>query len=109
MSKLDQVVFVVENGTIIESRIRDLSGYIDETTTPHGVAPRFHVRGTELWTWGHQGNNPQVVSAYETVAEAEEALEDTFAHDFWNCPTILAFSARAGAEDFLTDEQQEDE
>lgn len=38
MSKLDQIVFIIEDGKIIETSIRD-SGltYIEETTTPYGV------------------------------------------------------------------------
>jgi hypothetical protein len=103
MSKIDQVVYLIEDGKIIESSIRDLSGYIDETTTPRGVGPRYHTRGNELWTWGHQGNNPRIVSAYDTEAEAEEALEDTFAHDFWNCADILAFTTREDAEKWLAE------
>jgi len=101
MSKLDQVVFVIENDQIVESTIRDLSGYIDETTTPAGVAPRFHVRGTELWTWGKNGNNPRCVNKYDSAEEAEDALEDTFLYDFWNCSEILAFTVRADAEKFM--------
>jgi len=101
MSKIDQVVFTIEAGWVVESAIRDLSGYIDETTTPHGVAPRLHVRGTELWTWGHAGNFPKLVRAYDTEAEAVEALEDSFAYDFWNSPNILAFNNRADAEAFI--------
>ena len=95
MSKINQVVYIIEEGRVVESAIRDLSGFIDETTTPQGIAPRFHVRGTELWTWGHQGNAPHLISAYDTEAEAIEALEDSFAHDFWNCNEILAFTTRA--------------
>ena len=102
MSKIDQVVFIIEEGRVVESTIRDLSGYIDETTTPHGIAPRLHVRGTELWTWGHAGNFPEPVRAFGTEAEAVEALEDSFAYDFWHCQNILAFNNRAGAEAFIT-------
>ena len=139
MSKLDQVVFLVENGQIIESKIRDLSGYIDETTTPRGVGPRYHTRdypkfsidgqdfecredaedyasnnelptnqivegiSYELWTWGHQGNFPRQINAYDTEAEAQEALEETFYTDFCNCTDILSFTTRADAEKFLVD------
>jgi len=101
MSKLDQVVFVIEGDEIIEGTIRSFDGYIDETTTPLGVSARYHVRENELWTWGHAGNFPRLVRAYETEAEAIEALEDTFADDFWNCSEILAFATREAAEECL--------
>lgn len=44
MGKLDEVVFLIENGKVVESKIRDLSGYIEETTTPHGVGSKYHTR-----------------------------------------------------------------
>lgn len=103
MSKLDQVVYVIEDGKIIESRIRDLDGYIEETTTPRGVGPRYHVRENELWTWGHQGSLPALIRAYDTEAEAQEALEDSFADDFWRCSEILAFATREAAEAALAE------
>jgi len=101
MSKIDQVVFVIDGGEIIEGTIRNFDGYIDETTTPHGVDARYHVRENELWTWGVGGNNARLIRAYDTEAEAIEALEDSFAHDFWNCADILAFATREAAEECL--------
>ena len=108
MSKFDQVVFLVHGDRIIEASIRNLDGmylpsgeridFIDETSTPIGIGPRYHVRGNELWSWGHQGNFPRKIREYETEAEAQEALEDTFADDFWRAPDIIAFPDREGAE-----------
>lgn len=102
-SPLATIVFVIENGQIIEAPISAFSGFIDETTTPRGVASRFHVRGAELWTWGHAGNFPKLVSVHDTEADAIEALEETFVYDFWNCSEILAFRDRASAEKCLVD------
>ena len=103
MSKLDQVVYIIEDGEIVESRIRDIDGYIDETTTPKGIAPRYHVRGRELWTWGVGGNSPRLIREYDTEEEAQEALDETFVHDFWSNGEFLAFSTREQAETFLRD------
>lgn len=144
MSKLDQVVFLIEDGKIKESAIRDLTGYIDTTTTPKGVAPRFHIRAFpmfsidgeefdsregaeqyaadngltdseisekvshELWTWGHQGRFPHVVERFETAQEAQEALEDTFAYDFWESANILAFTTREDAEKWVAENSDTD-
>ena len=104
MSKLDQIVFIIEDGKIIETSIRD-SGltYIEETTTPYGVSAKYHTRGAELWTWGVNGSFPEKLSTFASEEDATEALEDTFAHDFWNCPSILAFKDRASAEECLVD------
>lgn len=88
MSKLDRVIYVIENGQIIETTARQMSGYIEQTTTPHGVAPKYHLRGNQLWTWGHAGNFPKMVRGYETEQEATEGLEETFWHDFSNHPDM---------------------
>ena len=99
---LDQVVFVVEGEKIIEDRIRNFSGYIDETTTPYGIGPRFHLRDNELWNWGHAGNHPRLVRKYESEEEAQQALEATFEYDFW-ASDIVAFKSREDAQQFLND------
>lgn len=98
MSALNQTVYLVQNGQVIETTIGECDGYIDETTTPNGVAPRLHVRGKNVWTWGHGGNFPNLVREFDTEEEARAALEDTFVYDFWKCPDILAFKTREAAE-----------
>jgi hypothetical protein len=61
--------------------------FADETTTPNGIAPRYHIRenkeyGTfDLWTWGVQGNNPKFVKDFNTEKEANYALYETFELD----------------------------
>lgn len=101
MSSLDRVVFIVKGTAILEMTIRDVDGYIDKVMTPHGVAPRFHVRGKELWTWGFGGMYPHIVKAFATKAEAQTALDDNFAKEFWSSPCIVAFGTRAAAEKYL--------
>lgn len=102
MNKLDQIVYCIKNGAVVESRIRDLSGYIDETTTPLGVAPRYHVRGNELWTWGTGGNNPRRVQCCATEQEAQEALDETFYQDFLRSD-IVAFPTPEEASLYLSE------
>ena len=106
MSKLDQVVYTIENGQIVECTLRDfVDGSIDETTTPHGIGPRYHLRGLDLWTWGHAGNNPCCINTFDTEADAIAALEDTFAADVWNNPELVdLFPDRELAEAFIRGE-----
>lgn len=101
MSKLNQVVFLIEDGKIRESKIRDLDGYIDETTTPRGIGPRHHTRGNELWTWGHAGNFPRMLETFDTDEEAEAALEESFYYDFKNCVDLFWFWTREEAQTWL--------
>lgn len=51
------------------------------TTTPKGVAPSYHVRGHELWTWGYGGNCPHMIESFASKKEAEHALLMTFLYD----------------------------
>lgn len=100
---MDQIVYLVEGDSITETRIRDISGYIDETTTPHGVGPRVHVRGAELWSWGASGNRAEKLADFASEAEAIAAMERCHAHDFWASSDFLAFASRAEAEAALND------
>jgi hypothetical protein len=105
MSDLDRTVFIVEDGKILQTTIRDLDGYIDMTTTPNGIAPRFHVRGNELWTWGAFGAHPELVDVFSSEKEAVLALETTFVYDFVNCSYLEYkwFYDRESAVAFLAD------
>lgn len=107
MSSLDKIVYVIEEGRVVESAIRNLDGYIEMTTAPTGNAPKFHVRGAELWTWGVRGNSPRLVRSFDTEDEAIEALEETFYEDFLNCNSISWFATRSRAEKFLVNSREE--
>lgn len=138
-SPLDRPVFVVRDGIIIETTPRAESGYIDETTTPNGVGPRFHLRRGvrfvvdgkefsaqrdardyaaeisepvqeepthELWSWGLSGQCPVLVAAFDSEAEAQIALDETFLYDFWHCDRIEAYPTREAAEAAMADSQE---
>ena len=95
---LDQIVYVIEGDKIIESTIRALDGYIDETTTPKGIGPRLFVEGSTLYTWGHQGNFRESLFEFASPKEAEAALDRCHARDFWDCPDFDAYATRDDAE-----------
>lgn len=104
MSRLDKVVFIIENGAIVETTLRNLMDrFVDETTTPQGVGARYHLRGTQLWTWGFNGNSPELISEHETEQEAQEALDETFYTDYCNASEVGDFSSREDAEEYLRD------
>jgi hypothetical protein len=102
MRNIDQIVFVIEGQGIIEGPIRSFTGYIEETTTPLGVLPKIHVRGRELWTWGHKGQFPRMLDRFESEEMAVAAMEDAQVDDFW-ASDILAFRTRDEAEQALSD------
>ena len=104
------VYIINDDGTIVESSMYDLvMRSLDYTTTPMGVAPRYHKREAddgsfEVWTWGHQGSFPKRVSAGLDDDEADEELFRFAEMDFDNdCHTPSWFGTRAEAEAFLAE------
>lgn len=68
-------VYTIEGETIRAHILADLvRQHCREAPTPLGVMPVFHTRENELWTWGHAGQHPRLVAAFETEKEAEHAL-----------------------------------
>lgn len=97
----NKIVFIINDDQEIEehnygSLCRECA---DETCSPRGAEPRFHVRGNELWTWGPGGQNPVLVEEFETEAEAEHALLISFEYDLHNTDDApIVFYTRADAE-----------
>lgn len=71
MNKYSRTVFAITDGRydqeteVLTGTIREMSygdlvrEYADETTSPRGVGPRFHIRNErELWTWGRTVISP---------------------------------------------------
>ena len=108
-----RTVFTIEDSEVVEHTLSDLcEDYADETTTPHGVMPRFHVRDNELWDWGFDGHHPRQVYVFDTEEEAEHALNLVHKYDLYtgdNNPIV--YDNRAEAEsalrDLLADEVEE--
>lgn len=104
-----RAVFTIEDGEVVEHILSDLCrDYADETTSPRGVEPRFHLRGTELWTRGVGGQNPDLVMACDSEEEAVHALYLSFRYDLIsgdNNPIV--YNTREEAENDLREWQEE--
>ena len=98
-------VYFVQDDQIEAASLADVcKQYADTTTTPAGVATRFHVRGNELWTWGVGGNDPALVERFDTNGEASHSLLLSFLYDLENgSDTPSIHNSLAEAEDFLAD------
>ncbi len=90
----EQIILIIEDGEIVETSLYDhVMGSVDETTSPVGVMPRFHIRHQdkhcwykllnkvrndegkfEVWTWGVRGNNPNLIEAFDTEEQAKDWL-----------------------------------
>lgn len=99
--KLDQPIWVIRNREIIETTVGECEAALDLTTTPTGLGPRLHVRGTELWSWGSDGRTPHKVATFDTPAAAESARSDTLAQTFWDSREVLAYETLSIAKQRL--------
>lgn len=96
------------NQKIIEHTLRDLClEWGEETTTPHGIGKKAHVRGTELWTWGQQGNYPHKITDFDSEKEAEHACMLSHLYDLddgkGDAPNVYYTidAAKAALQDFI--------
>lgn len=103
-SPLDQTVWIIEDGKIIETTPRQCSGYIEEVCSPYGVEPKYFHENRDLRYWTRDGQS-KVLDAYDTDEQAQAALEQLYADDFW-VSDINAFSTRGAAEDYLKETQE---
>lgn len=109
MSKLDQVVFLIEDGKIIESKIRDLSGYIEETTTPQGVGPVFHLREYPKFTIdGQDFDRREDAEQHAADLGLSEDIVEGISYELWswghqgNFPRqVQTFATEAEAQEAL--------
>ena len=85
----------------LESLCRE---WAQETTTPAGLAPVFHLRGNELWCWGPMGAARKMVMEFDTKEQAEHALLLSFKYDLDNMDdTTGYYSSKEEAEEYLAE------
>lgn len=110
MSKLHQEVFLVEDGQILKRRICDFTGWVDETPSPRGVEPRYHIRdATQVWAWGYMGSSPRLLRHCSTPEQAQEYLEELHLDSFWSwvCSSgPIVHASLEQAQEFLRDMQE---
>lgn len=116
MTNLTTACYTVQDGKIVEGTLADFDCYIEKTTRPTGVGPKYYVTSRDVavdhtedgavvdgveWclvkraTWG----GPEVVvRAFETEAEALAAAEETYVHDILNNSDMAIHLDRASAE-----------
>lgn len=71
-----KVIYLDTDGNYEVTTIMDFCEmFAEQTTSPNGVEPKLHIRDEkEIWTWGHQGNNPQMIRKCSTPEEAAHDL-----------------------------------
>lgn len=101
-------VFTIDGAAIRAHVLADLvRQHCKETTTPLGIAPDFHTRENELWSWGRCGQSLHRVATFATPVEAEHALLVSFLYDAQNSPDLWIYysleQAVADLEDIEND------
>lgn len=109
--RFSQTVFVVtDDNRIEEHTLADLCHeYAETTTSPNGVTAKLHLRGTELWTWGHMGQSPRRLDEFATEEEAEAALLGALYDELTTDGNLRApewFRSRAEAETEVRDREE---
>ncbi|WP_186074202.1 hypothetical protein [Burkholderia gladioli] len=99
-NRLDEVVYVVRRGRVVETRIRDLDPreFAQCTATAAGSAPTFFRNGRKIWTLSTGQARP--VCSFASEKTAAQVLDDLLADDF-EVSDLLAFRSRADAEQCL--------
>lgn len=90
MAKLDTEVFVIRDGHVVAVRVRDLDGFIEETTTPAGVGPRYHLREHPVFRVGGH-DCPSIESAQDYLADCARlgctlestAITEAVSYEVW--------------------------
>lgn len=96
----EKTVYTVGESGIEEHELGDIATqYADMATTPHGIAPRMYVEGTDLRTWGTGGSNEALVNQFKTSEQAQHALLLCHLYDLDNnVDAPLVFFSREDAE-----------
>lgn len=103
---LNTPCFTVQDGQIVAGTLADFDHFIERTTRPHGVGCKHYVTeitrdGVDVWAhakWATWGGPETIIDTYETEAEAQAAVEQTYVYDILNNPEQCINLDRASAE-----------
>ena len=120
MTKLTDTVFEIIDGKVVEGTLADYMNLVEQTTTPRGVGPVYFVDQTTrpqeeandwestdvfgLFKWTNWAGNKRLVKSFNTEAEAQDALEDTFIYDIGNNSEHTLYDSRESAERCLRED-----
>lgn len=108
---LSSACFTVQNGAVVDGTLRDFDSFIERTTRPTGVGPKYYATtisrdGADVWVlakWATWGGPQVVVREFESEADALAAAEETYVSDILGNSEISIWLDRASAEQELAD------
>ena len=113
MSKLNDTVFVIQAGAVIERTLRDLMDLVPTTSRPDGTGTKDYARenddGAGVYTWMTWGGPERLLSQHDSLEDAVSRVEDLWISDIFNNTEIAVYPNRATAEDALRQEIEEAE
>lgn len=116
---LKTACFTIDNGQVVEGALADFSSFIEQTTRPNGVGPKYYATTVTLavdhdeenqpvendvWVlakWATWGGPQVVVRELENEKEAREAAEETYVYDILHNSEFVIHLDRSGAEQEL--------
>lgn len=108
MSKLNQTVWIIQGGRVVETTYADLIGYIDTTTRPTGVGPSHYVCQDDdgRWCVAHwvTSNGPEhIFGRYDSEADAVATIEAIWIDQIQHSDEVVVYSHKALAEAVLAE------
>ena len=106
MTALNTPCFTVQDGRITKGTLNDFHSFIEETTRPTGVGPKYYATTHgDVWVlakWATWGGPEVVVQEFDSEDAAKAAAEETYVYDILKNSEMAIHLDRAGAEQELS-------
>ena len=72
----NQTVYIIDSEKEKQTyKIEDLLEiYAKQVNTPYGLEKMIHRRGSDVWTWGEDGSQPECLAEFESKEIAQKTL-----------------------------------
>lgn len=110
---LQTTCFWVEYGRVFEGVLGDLDHFIEMTTRPTGIGPKYYVKAMpgNTWAlakWATSGGPERIIRRFDSEDDAKAAAEETYVFDIINNHEVTVHLDRESAEAHLKSIQAED-
>lgn len=105
---LDTPCFTIQNGQVVEARLRDFDRLIEESTRPHGVDKKTYLTplkdadgnivGWAVAEWATWGGPERIIEKFDDHAHAQARLEDLYVSEILDSEQETIYLTREDAE-----------
>lgn len=108
MSKLNDTVFIIKSGAVVERTLRDLMDYVPTTSRPDGIGTKDYARenddGAGVYSWVTWGGPERLLQQFDDMAAAVSYVEDLWIVDIFNNTELAVYASEKDAQQALADE-----